>query len=152
MRSLLRARQVERTVPLLRQMKRIGRLLFSILLLLMAATGLLAIFVDGELLSSTVFGLLLLLFAVLVLLFWLGALVSAIRNPNLADAERIGWILVIVFLSVPGALIYILFAKPDFPRPGTFRDRSGLRRTPGDAFAARSRRPSGPGPADRRPE
>lgn len=46
-----------------------------------------------------------------VLVFWVWALVDAIKNPRLTDNERLIWILVIVLASWVGALIYLLAGR-----------------------------------------
>ena len=49
--------------------------------------------------------------ALLVLIFWVWMLVDCIRNPALSSNERIVWVLVILFASVLGALIYLLVGR-----------------------------------------
>lgn len=58
----------------------------------------------GLLLVALVIGL-------LVLVFWLWALIDAIRNPALSDTERIVWITVILLTSWLGALIYLFIGR-----------------------------------------
>jgi hypothetical protein len=45
------------------------------------------------------------------LIFWIWALVDAIRNPSLSDNERIVWVVVIVLTSWLGALIYLIMGR-----------------------------------------
>ena len=45
-------------------------------------------------------------------LFWLWMLIHAITNKGLADAERIVWVLVIIFLPFIGSLIYFFIGRP----------------------------------------
>ena len=42
--------------------------------------------------------------------FWIWMLISAIQNKGLGETEKIGWVLVIVFLHFIGALLYLLIA------------------------------------------
>jgi len=61
------------------------------------------------------FFLIWLLIAVACLAVWIWALVDAIRNPALDDTRRLIWVLVIVFTSVLGAIIYLAVAKSPGP-------------------------------------
>lgn len=45
------------------------------------------------------------------LVFWVWALIDAIKNQRLTDNERIIWVVVIVFLQVLGALIYLIAGR-----------------------------------------
>jgi hypothetical protein len=65
----------------------------------------LAAFVSG------LFGLLFLVIAILLFVFWIMMLVDCIKNPGLSSNERIIWILVIVFFNWLGALIYMLAGR-----------------------------------------
>lgn len=49
------------------------------------------------------------------LAFWIWMLVHAIKNPGLSDAERIVWVLVIIFVQILGAIIYFFAGKPKQP-------------------------------------
>jgi hypothetical protein len=49
--------------------------------------------------------------AVVVFVFWLMMLISAIQNPRLSGTEKVIWVLVIVFLHFLGALIYFFLGK-----------------------------------------
>jgi len=52
-----------------------------------------------------------LIFTALALLFWVWMLVLAIKNPRLGDAEKICWVLAIVFLNFLGGLLYYFFGS-----------------------------------------
>ena len=56
-----------------------------------------------------------LLLAVVGLVLWIWALVSAIQNPALDSTMRIVWILVIIFTGFIGAIIYLLVARNSRP-------------------------------------
>ena len=43
--------------------------------------------------------------------FWLWMLIHAIQNRGLTDSERIAWVLVILFLNLLGALLYLIVGK-----------------------------------------
>lgn len=43
--------------------------------------------------------------------FWLWMLIHAITNKGLGDAERIVWVLVIVFLPFIGSIIYFFIGR-----------------------------------------
>ena len=45
------------------------------------------------------------------LVFWIWALVHAIKNPNLSDNLRIVWVMVIVFANLLGAIIYAVAGR-----------------------------------------
>ncbi|MBW3598688.1 MAG: PLD nuclease N-terminal domain-containing protein [Planctomycetes bacterium] len=49
---------------------------------------------------------------------WIWALVHAIRNPALDSNERLIWVLVIIFLQLIGALIYVIVARKGEARKG----------------------------------
>lgn len=49
--------------------------------------------------------------AILGLVLWIWALVSAIQNPALDSTMRIVWVLVIVFTGFIGAIIYLLIGR-----------------------------------------
>jgi hypothetical protein len=57
-----------------------------------------------------------LLLGLAVFVFWLWALVDAIRNPALDGSMRIVWVVVIVLLQFLGALLY-LFMRPRSASP-----------------------------------
>ncbi|HWD93432.1 MAG TPA: PLDc N-terminal domain-containing protein [Verrucomicrobiae bacterium] len=48
---------------------------------------------------------------ILAFALWIWALVNALTNPRLSGGEKIAWVLVIIFLNVLGALIYLLVAR-----------------------------------------
>ena len=66
---------------------------------------------SGAVLIGGAMVLLALLIGVAALVFWIWALIDAIRNPSLNDTERIVWVLVIVLTSWLGALIYYLVGR-----------------------------------------
>jgi hypothetical protein len=43
--------------------------------------------------------------------FWLWMLIHAITNKGLADAEKIVWVLVIIFLPFIGSIIYFFIGR-----------------------------------------
>lgn len=47
--------------------------------------------------------------------FWLWMLIHAIQNRGLSDSERIVWVLVIIFLNLLGALLYLIVGKSKTP-------------------------------------
>jgi len=48
----------------------------------------------------------------LLLAFWIWMLVDAIQNKGLADGEKIGWVLAIVFLHFLGSALYFFIGRP----------------------------------------
>jgi hypothetical protein len=48
----------------------------------------------------------------LLMAFWIWMLVDAIRNRALADGEKIGWVLAIVFLHFLGSALYFFIGRP----------------------------------------
>jgi hypothetical protein len=46
------------------------------------------------------------------LAFWLWMLIHAITNKGLGDAEKIVWVLVIIFLPLIGSIIYFFVGRP----------------------------------------
>jgi hypothetical protein len=54
----------------------------------------------------------LLVFGLIILGFWLGALQSCIGNEPPTDHTRLIWILVIVFLGPIGAFAYLFIRRP----------------------------------------
>jgi hypothetical protein len=62
-------------------------------------------------LIGILFMLVFLAIGIAVLVFWIMMLVDCIKNPNLSSNERIVWVLVIVFASWLGALIYMLAGR-----------------------------------------
>ena len=51
------------------------------------------------------------LFGLLATVFWVWMLVDCIKNTRLSDNERVVWVLVIIFLYVLGAFIYLLAGR-----------------------------------------
>ena len=49
--------------------------------------------------------------SIAVLIFWVWALIDAIKNPRLTDNERLLWIIVILFTNWLGALIYLIVGR-----------------------------------------
>jgi hypothetical protein len=47
-----------------------------------------------------------------VFAFWLWMLIHAITNKGLPDAEKIVWVLVIIFLPFIGSIIYFFIGRP----------------------------------------
>jgi cytochrome c oxidase assembly factor CtaG len=56
-------------------------------------------------------GLIGLAFVVLSSIFWIWMIVDCATNPRLKDTDKIIWILVVIFLHFPGAVVYYLVAK-----------------------------------------
>ncbi len=56
-------------------------------------------------------GLLVLVFALLVFVFWLWMLIDAIKNPRLDGTMKIVWVLVIILFHGLGALIYFFAGR-----------------------------------------
>lgn len=48
----------------------------------------------------------------LLMAFWIWMLVDAIQNRALADGEKIGWVLAIVFLHFLGSALYFFIGRP----------------------------------------
>jgi len=65
----------------------------------------------GALAGFGVFALLIMAIGIAVAVFWIWALIDAIRNRALSDNERLIWILVIIFTTWIGALIYLLVGR-----------------------------------------
>jgi hypothetical protein len=57
--------------------------------------------------------LLIVVLPIIVLLFgfWLWMLVDCLKNPRLQGAEKIFWVLVIIFMHALGALVYLLVGR-----------------------------------------
>ena len=45
-------------------------------------------------------------------IFWIWMIIDAIQNKGLTDGEKIGWVLVVIFLHIIGALIYFFIGRP----------------------------------------
>jgi len=44
--------------------------------------------------------------------FWIWMLVDAIQNKGIADGEKIGWVLAIVFFHFIGSALYFFIGRP----------------------------------------
>ncbi|MCX6893619.1 MAG: PLD nuclease N-terminal domain-containing protein [Verrucomicrobiota bacterium] len=44
--------------------------------------------------------------------FWLWMLVHAVTNKGLSDAEKIVWVLLVIFLPFLGSVIYFFVGRP----------------------------------------
>jgi hypothetical protein len=51
------------------------------------------------------------LLSLIGLVVWLWDLIDAIGNPSLSGNEKLIWILVIIFLNVLGAILYLLIGR-----------------------------------------
>ena len=51
------------------------------------------------------------IFWIVTTVFWLWMLVDCITNTSLKGAEKIVWLLVVIFLHFIGALLYFLLAR-----------------------------------------
>ena len=51
-------------------------------------------------------------FTILVCVFWIWMLIHAVTNKGLGDAEKIAWVLIILFTHFVGALIYFFVGRP----------------------------------------
>ncbi len=65
----------------------------------------------GGAIVGGIFLLIMLLVSLVAFVIWVWALIGAIRNPNLDSNMRLIWILVIVFVSTLGAVIYLLAGR-----------------------------------------
>jgi hypothetical protein len=61
---------------------------------------------------SGIIGLFFLLIVAMLFVFWIWMLIDAIQNKGLADGEKIGWVLAIVFLHFIGATLYFFIGRP----------------------------------------
>lgn len=50
---------------------------------------------------------------ILLVIFWLWMLVDCLKRDFKKDAEKIVWVLVIIFLHILGAIIYYFVVKSD---------------------------------------
>ncbi|QKK09776.1 MAG: hypothetical protein HND58_17475 [Planctomycetota bacterium] len=53
----------------------------------------------------------LVLLSIAAMVFWLWALIDAITNPRLDSSMRLIWVLVIIFLSWLGAILYCAIGR-----------------------------------------
>lgn len=65
----------------------------------------------GALLGGSVCMLAFAAIGIAVLIFWVWALIDAIKNPRLTDNERLLWIIVIVLTNWLGAVIYLIVGR-----------------------------------------
>jgi hypothetical protein len=74
----------------------------------------------AEIDGGAVAGIMLMLFFLLVVvpliiasvIFWIWMLVSAVQNKGLTEGEKIGWVLILVFVHVLGAILYFFIGHP----------------------------------------
>lgn len=50
------------------------------------------------------------IFQLLIVIVWLFALVAIVRSPKTSGAEKIAWVVVTLFLSWIGFILYLIFA------------------------------------------
>ncbi|HZZ29381.1 MAG TPA: PLDc N-terminal domain-containing protein [Pirellulales bacterium] len=50
------------------------------------------------------------LLGILYFIFWICMLVNCLKNPKLEGTEKLIWVLVIIFLPLLGALLYLFIA------------------------------------------
>ena len=50
--------------------------------------------------------------ALAAFVFWIWMLIHAVTNKGLGDGEKIGWVLVVLFLHFIGAIIYFFIGRP----------------------------------------
>jgi len=62
------------------------------------------------------FAVIVAILAILATIFWIWMLIDCLQNPRLQGAEKVIWIVVILFLHLLGALIYYFVGKQ--PRTG----------------------------------
>ena len=77
----------------------------------MSSLLLLAQDAGGLFIGFGILWLLVLVFSIAAFGVWIWALVDAIQNPALDSTMRIVWVLVILFTSVIGALIYLTLGR-----------------------------------------
>jgi hypothetical protein len=56
----------------------------------------------------SVFGVILALAAIV---FWVLMLIDCLQNPRLTGTERLVWVLVLIFLHLLGALLYLVIGR-----------------------------------------
>lgn len=66
----------------------------------------------GASIIGILFMLIMITIGFLGLIFWIWMLVHAIKNKGLTDNERLVWVLVIIFVSFLGAVIYFFAGRP----------------------------------------
>ena len=52
------------------------------------------------------------LFGLFLMIFWIWMLIDAIQNKALADGEKIGWVLAIIFFHFIGSTLYFFIGRP----------------------------------------
>jgi hypothetical protein len=57
-------------------------------------------------------GAMALAFILFLFVFWIWMLIDAVRNKGLADGEKVGWVLAIVFFHFIGSLLYLIIGRP----------------------------------------
>jgi hypothetical protein len=63
--------------------------------------------------------IMILLVFVPIALFWVWTLIDAIQNRGLDAAEKICWVLAILFLQIIGSVLYYFIGHPKQMRPGS---------------------------------
>ena len=53
--------------------------------------------------------------SVLLIVFWVSMIVSAIKNPRLSSGSKVMWVLAIVILELLGAIVYYFAAHKPVP-------------------------------------
>lgn len=66
---------------------------------------------NGAAVGFAGFGIFFILLAVLTSVFWIWMLIDCLTNAALRGAEKIVWLLVILFLHVLGAVIYFFIGR-----------------------------------------
>ncbi|MCC9608833.1 PLD nuclease N-terminal domain-containing protein [Blastopirellula sp. JC732] len=67
---------------------------------------------DGAAVVGLGMGLICMLaFGLLLSIFWVWALIDAIRNPRLSSNQRLIWVIVILLTQILGAIIYLLIGR-----------------------------------------
>ena len=52
------------------------------------------------------------LISLVLFVFWLWMLISALTNKGISGGEKVAWVLAVIFLPFIGALIYFFVGKP----------------------------------------
>ena len=72
--------------------------------------------IDGGAVAGIAFLLMLLLVVVPLIIasfiFWIWMLVSAVQNKGITEGEKIGWVLILVFVHLLGAILYFFIGHP----------------------------------------
>jgi len=64
-----------------------------------------------EIIVAVLLVLALIALAVWLFVFWILMIVDAAKRKNITDAEKVVWILVLIFLHILGAIIYYFAVK-----------------------------------------